>query len=236
MAPVVASVWVDRKIIDNQNSFLITAVCQDCDYVYAAINGAVLQLEPGQGNNYSTRVHAVQVGTYTGDFYVYAVKETGPAVASQALGSDITITYRDPYTPGSFLVELYKAQGIYKTNKDINILEDFDTRRVNTQNELLIAVKEGKSNRENIAQDRYKNLRIPLIITVSNPDSYKECRRLFEQHVLYVNELNANLDGEKYDRIRMLDDGDRIPAHNTYMIKHVVELVKYLKKVEIAGA
>jgi len=236
MAPIVSSVWVDRKIIDNQNSFLVTAVCQDCDYVVCQINDAVIQMEPGGGNNYKVRIHAIQIGTYTGDITVYAIKDTGPAIASGTLGSNIEVTYRDPYTPASYMVELYKAHGLYKSRKDIRIVDEFDERTVNTQTELMISVKEGDTNIENVAQDRYKNIYIPLIIKIANPESYKECRKLFEQHVLYVEEYYNNLDGEKYDRIRIKDNGKRIPAHNTFIIQHVIELKKYLKKVEIAGS
>lgn len=236
MAPIVSSVWVDKKLIDNQNSFLVTATCQDCDLVFVHIDNVALQMEPGPENTYHLRVHAVQIQTsYTGDVTVYAIKVATDEVASGTLGSNIMVSYREPFTPGSYMVEMYKTYGQYKTNRDIKIIEEFDERRVNLQNDLLISVKEGDTNRDNRAQDRYKDLIVPLIVKVSHPESYRECRRLFEEHVLYTEEYNANLDGEKYDRIRIMDDGRRIPAWNTYTILHTVQLKKYLKKVEIAG-
>lgn len=235
MAPIVNSIVVDDVSVDRQNSFQITATCTDCDIVYAVINGMVLQLEAGAGTKYRSRIHAVQVGQYTGDFKVYALKTATGELANAAYGATLTIAAVDPVTPADFMVALYATNGTYKWRDGFTIIPIYDEKRIDRQNEIGILIAEGQAQRRNVARKHYKNVKYPLTIQVLHNSSFMECRRMFEQHVLNVEEKFVILDSDAYDEIEILDDGKRVPSWGTHSIVHKINLVKYLQKVNIDG-
>jgi len=236
MAPLVVSIEVDRPIADRGNSFQIVAVATDCDIVYAVINSRVFQLETRAQNTWVIRLHPNQIGNYTGTFKVYALK-TSTGQIDDETGPSVTVTEISPIMPAEYMCLLYSTGGSYKwQGQEFLIVTDRDERRVDVMNQLGIVVTEGKALRENVSRHHYKTVKYPLMIQVYHHDSYAECKRLFGEHVLEVEEYNLNLDGEDgFNWIEILDDGRPLPYVNIYSIQHNINLVQVLKKVEIMG-
>jgi hypothetical protein len=238
VAPSITGIHVENDgVVDRQNSILISADVADSDMAVVEINGRVLQMERGPASStgyiYRRRIHAVEVGQFTGNGYVVAYKKSSDESANDTFS--ITISELDPIQPEEFYKALLEANLDHTSLRDIQIDIEDTKARVDKQDGVGIVIQPGSRLRENVSKHQYKNVWYPLNLIIYSSESRKECQRLMEA-VLAVEENFLNVSGnDVYDMIKIMDDGKLLPSWNTYAFKHTIQLRKYLQKVQVTG-
>lgn len=238
MAPLITEVNVDTPSVTYRNSFMVRIAATDCDQCFCIINGVQFQLLSDGNGIYWNRIHAIQVGEFSGIFTTYALKTSTGELTSLA-GPSVEVSAVSPMMPSEFMRELYLAEGTYNwLGREKVIITDWEARRFDTINFTCVVVKEGKRIRENVSRMHYKNVRCPLVVQVYHTESKEECQKLFED-IMNVEErfLNIpnNMEDAGFNYIKLLDDGKVLPSVNIFSITHSLELVQVLKKVNIDG-
>jgi len=228
---------IDVPRIDRQNSFAISADVSDADYVVFECNDRVLQMEKGPasptGFYYRRRIHAVELGVFTGNGYVVGYDRAGGTCHSMAQA--VVVDALDPIQPEEWYKSLLEAELSHTTLRNVNIDIEDERQRIDKQNGTGVVIAPSSRLRQNVAKHQYKNIWYPLTVIIYSNDSRKDCEALLEA-VLAVEEKYVNVTGnDLYDMIKILDDGKLIPSWNTFVYKHTIQLRKYLQKVQIAG-